>query len=296
MVADEQTAGPSVADEPVDSDEPEREAETSEEAEGDGGEEKHALETALEEVIGEGMARLDRTLPSLLATGVVGGVDVSIGVLGLLLVLHETGNKALASLVFSIGFIAITLAQSELFTENFLVPIAAVVARGQGVGKLLRLWGGTAVMNLLGGWVIAYLIVTGFPQVEETAVELGQHFVAIGIGWRSMAMAMLAGAIITVMTWMIEGTRSPGAQIVAAVVAGFLLAKGEMNHCIVASLEMFAGLVAGAPYGYADWLGVFAWAALGNIVGGIGLVTVLRLVQAGGGARPIRRTIHPGGS
>ena len=62
---------------------------------------------------------------------------------------------------------------------------------------------------------------------------------------------------------------------------GFLLAAAPLNHAIVVSLEMFAALRSGAPFGYVDWLGVFAWASLGNLVGGVGLVTVLRLVQVG---------------
>lgn len=251
------------------------------------------LKGALEDVINEGMVRLERDTSSLLATGFVGGLDVTIGVFGLLLVLDHEGNTLLASLVFSIGFVAITVGKSELFTENFLVPIAAVVAEQRGLPSLLRLWAGTAVTNLVGGWVLALLIVTGFPEVGDTAVDLGQHFVEMGIGWQSLTVGMLAGVIITLMTWMIEGTRSVGAQILASIVAGFLLAAGEMNHVIVASVEMFAGLIAGAPYGYVDWLSVFVWAAFANMLGGIGLVTVLRLVQAGEGIRPVRQRIRP---
>ena len=44
---------------------------------------------------------------------------------------------------------------------------------------------------------------------------------------------------------------------------------------------MFGALIHGADFGYADWLGALAWAALGNMVGGLGLVTVIRLVQVG---------------
>jgi formate-nitrite transporter family protein len=44
---------------------------------------------------------------------------------------------------------------------------------------------------------------------------------------------------------------------------------------------MFAALHVGAPFGYADAAGVVAWAAFGNAVGGIGFVTVLRLIQVG---------------
>ena len=48
---------------------------------------------------------------------------------------------------------------------------------------------------------------------------------------------------------------------------------------IVVSLLCFAALHAGAPFGYGDWLGLFALAGLGNMIGGLGLVTVLRLLQ-----------------
>ncbi|MEO9223848.1 MAG: formate/nitrite transporter family protein, partial [Acidimicrobiales bacterium] len=61
----------------------------------------------------------------------------------------------------------------------------------------------------------------------------------------------------------------------------FLLAAGPLNHVIIVSLEMSAALVAGAPFGYGAAIGAAAWAALGNVVGGLGLVTVLRLVQLG---------------
>jgi formate/nitrite transporter FocA (FNT family) len=70
--------------------------------------------------------------------------------------------------------------------------------------------------------------------------------------------------------------------LLAAIAAAFLLAAGSLNHAIVVSIEMFAALHAGAPFGYLDWLGILGWACLGNLVGGIGLVTVLRLIQVGG--------------
>lgn len=44
---------------------------------------------------------------------------------------------------------------------------------------------------------------------------------------------------------------------------------------------MFAAFHAGAPFGYLDWLSVLGWAVLGNVVGGVGLVTLLRFTQVG---------------
>jgi formate/nitrite transporter FocA (FNT family) len=140
---------------------------------------------------------------------------------------------------------------------------------------------GTASMNLIGGWLVVGLVVTGFPRLGPTAVDVARHYPAIGIGWRSMAGALLGGAVITLMTWMEHSTESVPAKLAAAVGCAFLLAAAPLNHVIVVSLEMFAALQHGAPFGYADWASVAAWYALGNVLGGVVMVTGLRLVQLG---------------
>jgi len=83
------------------------------------------------------------------------------------------------------------------------------------------------------------------------------------------------------MTWMERATQSVPAKLAAAVSAAFLLVAGTLNHAIVVSLLSFAALHAGAPFGYAHWLSMAGLATVGNIIGGVGLVTVLRLVQVG---------------
>ena len=240
------------------------------------------LQQTFDRTVEEGTYRINRSWQSLLATGAVGGLDVAMGVFALLLVKSETESEVLGALAFSIGFIALTLANSELFTENFLVPIAAVAARRAQWPKVFRLWGGTAVTNLVGGWVLMAFVIGGLPQVRHTAVQVAEHYPKMGIGWTSFATAVLGGTVITLMTWMEHSSDSIGAKLVAAVVAAFLLAAGSLNHVIVVSIEMFAALQAHAPFGYADWAGMAAWAAFGNTVGGIGLVTILRLVQVTG--------------
>ncbi len=239
------------------------------------------VSSQFQRTIEEGENRLSRSVPSLLATGAVGGIDVGVGVFALLLVEESTHNDLLAGLAFGIGFIALTLANSELFTENFLVPIVAVTTRRARPSAVLRLWLGTAATNLVGGWLIMAVVMAGVPKLHQTAVEAATHYTELGLGWESFASAILGGAVITLMTWMERGSKAEVGRLVAAVVAAFLLGAGKLTHAIVVSLLLFAGLQAGAPYGYLDWLGFLGWATLGNMVGGIGLITVLRLVQVG---------------
>jgi formate/nitrite transporter FocA (FNT family) len=256
------------------------------------------LEGTFQAAVEEGTLRLRRSLPTLLATGLVGGSDRAIGVIALIVVQHETGSKVLAALAFTIGFIALTLARGELFTENFLVPVTAIIAHQARARELARLWVGTGVMNLVGGWLVMALFMTSMPDLGATAVDVAELYPEMGASWQAFALAILGGAVITVMTWMERNCDTQGPRVVAAVAASFVLAVVPLNHVIVSSLEMFAALMAGAPFGYADYAVVTVWSMLGNTVGGLLLVTLVRLVQVGRGpieqARrtPFRR-LHP---
>ncbi|MFF5112691.1 formate/nitrite transporter family protein [Streptosporangium sp. NPDC000509] len=238
------------------------------------------LEDAFDRLVNEGSARLARPWPTLVVTGLLGGIDVGTGVLAYLLVKEATGSAILAGLAFSIGFVALLLARSELFTENFLVPVAAVAARHGSVGALARLWAVSLVVNLAGGWGIAWLIMQAFPGLHPTAVEAGTHFADLGANLRSFSLAVLAGMVITLMTRMQHATDDLGVRLVPAVLFGALLAGGQLFHSVLDSILMFTALITGqAPFGYLDWLAALGWAVMGNLVGGVGLVTFLRLAR-----------------
>jgi formate/nitrite transporter FocA (FNT family) len=227
----------------------------------------------------EGADRLARPMLPLVSTGLLGGIDVGTGVLAYLVVHQRTGSTLLAGLAFSIGFVALLLARSELFTENFLVPVTACVAGRGSWASLLRLWGVTLVANLVGGWVMAWLVITALPGLAETAVETGTHYATLGSTLSSFSLAVLAGVVITLMTRMQHGTDSQGVKLVPAVLFGALLAAGQLFHSVLDSILMFAALVAGAPFGYLDWFGALLWASAGNMVGGLVLVAGIRLLR-----------------
>lgn len=238
------------------------------------------VEDAYDRLVSEGRDRLVRPLLSLSATGLLGGVDVGVGVLIYLVVEAQTGSKLLAALAFPIGFVALLLAKSELFTENFLVPVTAVVAREGSIVGLVRLWLVTLATNLMAGFVMAGLIVVALPGVRETVITAGSYYAHLGVSWRSFFLAVLAGAVITLLTRMQHASDSIGVKIVPAVIMSFVLVGAELFHSVLDSILMFGGLLTGrADYGYLDWLGALGWSAFGNIVGGLVLVTSIRLLR-----------------
>jgi formate-nitrite transporter family protein len=100
-----------------------------------------------------------------------------------------------------------------------------------------------------------------------------------GLSWQTICLALLGGSTITLMTRMQHGTEAMSGKIAAAVVGGFLLSGLQLFHSILDSLLIFGAIQAGADIGYPDWLGWFGYTVLFNIIGGILLVTALRLVR-----------------
>jgi formate/nitrite transporter FocA (FNT family) len=239
------------------------------------------LEDAFARMVGEGTQRLHRSWREVVVTGFFGGTEVAMGVLAYLAVRAATGNPLLAGLAFSIGFLALLLGRSELFTEGFLVPVTTVAAKRASLAQLLKLWSGTLLANLTGGWVLMWLVMTAYPGLHKQAVESGTHFATAPLSLETFALAVLGGAAITLMTRMQHGTDEITGKIAAAVAGAFLLAGLQMFHSILDSLLIFAALQTGdAPFGYGDWAQWFGYTIVGNLVGGLVLVTLLRLVRS----------------
>jgi formate-nitrite transporter family protein len=239
------------------------------------------LEDAFVRMVDEGTQRLHRTWREVLVTGFFGGTEVAMGVLAYLSVLHATDDPLLAGLAFSVGFLSLLLGRSELFTEGFLVPVTTVAAKRASVAQLFKLWAGTLIANLVGGWVLMWLIMTGFPKLRPQAIESATHYIAAPISAETIALTLLGGMAITLMTRMQHGTDAMVGKIAAAVAGAFLLAGLQLFHSILDSLIIFGALTTGnAPFGYFSWVQWFGYTAVGNVVGGLVLVTLLRLLRS----------------
>jgi formate/nitrite transporter FocA (FNT family) len=238
----------------------------------------------------EGERRLSRPPLELAATAFVAGVDVSFGIAALgithALLVERFGEGVAAlggSIAFGIAFVAIVIGRSELFTENFLVPIAGLDPRDRRSWlKLGELWAVSPVLNLVGG-ILVLLILTSHGVLPEgtgdALVTVSGHYDENSFPTAFLS-AVAAGAAITMMTWLLEGAGSAGVRLAVAWIGGSLLALGAFNHVIVATLELFAGIRYGADIGWGDVVGNAGIAALGNLVGGVLFVTLTRFSQA----------------
>jgi formate/nitrite transporter FocA (FNT family) len=243
----------------------------------------------------EGEHRLQRPLLELASTAVAAGLDIAMGVAVLTLLesqlAHALGNHAahvVGSLGFGIGFVFLIVGRGELFTENFLVPLAGVDGKPRRIWwKVAELWTVSPVLNIAAGALMVALLSVHsvLPYgTGDAAIRTAENIHSNG--WLALFVsAIIAGALITAMTWYVEGQRSMGIRVTVAWVSGSILALGSFNHAIVVSIEQIYGIRYGARIAWTFVLENFFVAAAGNMVGGIGLVTLNRFTQARSGGK-----------
>jgi formate/nitrite transporter FocA (FNT family) len=238
----------------------------------------------------EGRRRLSRPLLELGATAVVGGFDVAVGVTVFVLAaaslqprIGENAAHLVGSIGFGIGFVFIVVGRSELFTENFLVPITGLSRERSSWLKLAELWVVSLVLNLAGAAVLTIVLTSHGvlrPGSREAAVHLAENLAGYSPGTAFLS-GLVAGALMTVLTWFVEGAAdSMGVRIVMAWIVGFVLLLGSFNHAIVGTIELFYGIRSGAHIGYDQLFSNLGISIASNLVGGLVLVTFARSAQA----------------
>lgn len=238
-----------------------------------------ALVEEFENTVTEGANRLNRTWRALIITGLFGGIDVGLGLLAMLAVLDATGSKLLGGLAFGIGLYALRLAHSELFTEDFLVPINAIVAGHGTWWQLVRLWVTTLITNLAGGWAFTWCVVAAFPRFDDELIEASTSYMEKGLTLETAVLAVLAGFTITLVTRMNQGSKEGIATLANALISGLLVVGLGMLHGALSSAVIFGAMHAGAEETYLEWMIWFAWVIPLNMAGGLMMLTLPRLVR-----------------
>ena len=241
----------------------------------------------------EGRRRLSMSGLDLVSTGFIAGFTIVFGVVGLGVVeslVEPAGGRALAklagALAFAIGLVFLVVGRSELFTENFFDPVAAAISeRGQRVWLLVgRLWVVILALNMVGAAVLAavFAVDGALPQGAPEALSMVAEDIAGKSGVATFARAVAAGALLTLLSYLLQGVDSVLGRITVAYLVGFFVALGPFDHVVVSATHLLFGVWFGAPLGYGDVLVNMAISTPGNLVGGVVLVTLTHAAQAKG--------------
>ena len=147
---------------------------------------------------------------------------------------------------------------------------------------LARLWGLTLVFNVIGGVILALILTTegALPEgTPDTLVEVAER-IERREPWPDFMNALAAGALVTLLSWLVLAVGSAIGRFAVAWAVGTLLALGPFNHVVVSVLQLFFGLRYDAGYGAGAMLEVFAIGTAGNLIGGVLFVTLVRAGQA----------------
>ena len=189
----------------------------------------------------EGGRRLFMPPMEQVATGFIAGVTVVFGVVALgivtALIEPELGRgvaKVAGALAFGIGLVFLIVGRSELFSENFFDPVISAIDIGDRNAwlRLLRLWVSILALNLVGGAVLlGVLTVPGALPEESNRVLVRVAEEIVAKEWTAtLARAVLAGALITLLSYMLKALTSVTARILVAYMVGFFLAVGPFDH------------------------------------------------------------------
>lgn len=242
--------------------------------------------------VDEGKRRLDQSLIELMSTSFIAGFTIIFGIVALGLVratveteLGEIGSLA-GALAFGIGLVFLVVGRAELFSENFFDPTAhAFARRDPGVSwSILRLWGVTFVFNFLGGGLFALVFaVEGvLPSGEREALNSVAEHLAGRAPSTALASAFAGGALVSLLSFLLQGVNTVVGRIVLAYVVGVLLAIGPFMHVVVTVLHIFFGILLGGDVTLVELFRIMGLATAGNLLGGVGLITLTHVAQARG--------------
>ncbi len=238
-----------------------------------------------------GQARLKRSWLEMSMSGFIAGMNVTFGIIASSYVAGATApfvganiSKILGALFFPIGFMFLMIGKSELFTENFLVPVSAVIAKRGKISELLKLWSLTLVGNMAGIFIFALVIAGSLNQIVPSFVVEHIHGVANSYMNRTpfvmVLSAVFAGWLITLMTWLLIASSGTLARIFIIWTVGFLIYLDSFNHIVVASSEILIAINTGSHISYFPWLYPYVpLTIIGNMIGGLFFVTILQYLQ-----------------
>ena len=237
-----------------------------------------------DQVVDNGREELSRSVWALMFSGFAGGISMGLTGLGVALALSYLGDGPVQQFIsfvfYPVGFIVVVIGRAQLFTENTLYPVVLVLDEHDHVLSTLRLWGVVFASNVAGAVFFGWLVMkTGAlaPNFADALAGLGLHAVE-GHFTLIFAKGVIGGWLIALVAWMVTASHWTIGQLVVTWMLTFIVGAGHFSHCIASSAEIVAAIMSGHLHfgDYARWL---LPATLGNIIGGVSIVTLLNYGQ-----------------
>ncbi|HCV83397.1 formate/nitrite transporter family protein [Zunongwangia profunda] len=240
----------------------------------------------LKQQIVEGQETYDRTPQSILLSSITAGLEIGFSYLLLCSVfyffsdsLQEESLFKIMAFVYPIGFIMVILGQSILFTEQTSLLTLPVLNNKRSIKSLLKIWGTVIAGNLLGGYIIAFILIWIGPKLhifDHASIEKVAEHVTDYSSMVIFVSAILAGWLMGLLSWLITSSRDTMSRIFIIYIITATMSFTGLHHSIIGSIEVFSGMIISSKIEILDYLKFQGCALLGNSIGGGVFVALLK--------------------
>lgn len=187
----------------------------------------------------------------------------------------------LTSVGYPFGFLLTIIGRQQLFTENTLTAIIPLLARRNSRTLLLvlRLWAVVLASNLVGAHLFAWVVGNTLmfrPEVQHSLRVLATDAASVSFG-SALLRGIFAGWLIAMVVWMLAAIDS--GRIAVILILTYVVGLAGLTHIIAGSVEVLFLVMTGARSWFAYLGGYMVPTLIGNIIGGVALVSALNHAQ-----------------
>ena len=239
----------------------------------------------------EGEEELRRPISALAWSGLAAGLSMGFSFVAEgLLHAYLPGKEwrpLIVNLGYSVGFLLVVIGRQQLFTENTLTAIIPLLARRdlKTLVAVIRLWTVVLIANMVGAHIFAWAAAdTGFlkPEVQKALTDLARESTRLSFQtalWRGV----FAGWLIAMMVWMNAATNASRVPII--VILTYIVSLAGLTHVIAGSVEVIYLVLLGDRSWFSFFSGYMLPTLIGNILGGVALVSVVNHAQVVAGSQ-----------
>ncbi len=245
-----------------------------------------AAKNILLEQIEEVMEEYDRPNTQLFLSAFAAGMEIGFSVLlmGVIYELfHDTTSESslhmMIALAYPIGFLFVVIGRSVLFTEHTTLAILPVLSNRASLGDLLKHWAVIYSANLLGGYVFAFGLVLLCGRMDIISDSSFYHLAEKMIKYDSLTIllsGLFAGWLMGLVSWLITASQETISRMLIVIIVTSVIGLAGLHHSIVGSIEIICGYLVSPDVTLADYGRVQLFTTLGNILGGMIFVGVLK--------------------
>lgn len=197
----------------------------------------------------------------------------------------------ITNLGYPLGFLIVIVGRQQLFTENTLTAIIPLLARRNlaTFWQVLRLWGVVLTANITGAHIFAWVIGNTPVLHQKFHLALGQlatEAADVSFG-NAILRGIFAGWLIAMVVWMLAATDSNRIPII--ILMTYIVGLAGLTHIVAGSVEVLFLVMTGAKTWLSFAAGYMLPTLIGNMLGGVALVSALNHAQVIAGSPPAKR-------